>query len=124
MQLSVVGVALVVEPLELDDAESCLCEALGVLLGALPNGACEAIGGGTDGGAEGWIEGEDGLSRRRQDWRVFVLGDAADEGGMEGGGSICRWRDFRKGRAVGRLGGREDAWHVARRVVRFIGGVV
>ncbi len=123
-QLSVVGVALVIELLELDDAESCLCEVLGVLLSALPDGAGEAVGSGADGGVEGWIEGEDGLSRCRRDWQVLLLGDTGDEGGMEGGGSICRWQDFCKSGAVGRFRGRGDARHVAQQVVHFIGEVV
>jgi len=63
--LSVVSIVLVVELLELDDAESRFCQSLGVLFGSLPDGAGEAIGGGTDGGAESQVEGKDGLSRRR-----------------------------------------------------------
>ena len=105
MQLPVVSITLFIESFELDNAESCLCKALGVLLGALPDGVGEAIGGGVDGGIEVWIKGKDGLSRHRRDWWVFLLGDAADEGGLEDSRSICRRRDFHKSGAVGRLRG-------------------
>ena len=60
-QLLIVGVALLVEPFELDNASSSLSQLLGVMFGPLPDGGSEPEGGGVDGGVEGRIEGEDGL---------------------------------------------------------------
>jgi len=56
--LPVVGVALVVESFELDDAEPCFGQALGVVFRPLSDGGGEPEGGGADSGIEGWIEGE------------------------------------------------------------------
>ncbi len=63
-QLLIVGVALLIESFELNDAEPCFCEALGVVFGPLLDGGGEPEGGGVDGGVEGRVEGEDCLGRR------------------------------------------------------------
>ncbi len=60
--MSIVGVGLLVESFELNDVEFCFREALGVVFGPLPDSGGEPEGGGTDGGIEGRVEGEDCLS--------------------------------------------------------------
>ncbi len=90
MQLSIVGVALLVESFKLDNAESCVREALGVVFGPLSNGGGKPEGGGADGGVESWVEGEDCFGQCWRDQRVVLTGDVSDE--TEGdGGSCWRW---------------------------------
>ena len=122
-QLSVVGVALLVDSFELDDAEPGLGQASGVVFGPLVDGGGEPEGGGVDGGVESWVEGKDCFGRRWRDWRVVLTCGVGDE--AEGDGDIC-WiqRDFCKGGAGRWFGGQGDAGRVARRVVRFIRQVI
>ena len=118
-QLSVVGVALLIELFELDDPEPRFGQALRVLFGPLADGCGEPEGGGADGGVKGWVEGEDCLRRCWRDRWVVLAHDVGNE--AEGDGSFCwRRRDLREGWTGGRFWGRGDAGRVARRVVRFI----
>ena len=104
MQLSVVGVALVIESFELDDTEPRFGQALGVVFGPLADGGGKPEGGGADSGVESGIEGEDCFRRRWRDWRVVLARDVGDE--AEGDGAFCwRRRDFRKGWTGGRFWG-------------------
>ncbi len=98
MQLLIVGIALLIELFELDDAESCVCEALGVVLGPLSDGGGEPEGGGPDGGIEGGVKGEDCLGRGWRDRQVVLTGDIGDEAKRDGG-SCWRRRDFHEGGA-------------------------
>jgi len=84
-QLSVVSIALLIEPFELDNVKSCFCKLLGVVLHPLSDGAGEPEGRGANGGIECWIKGEDGLSRCGGDRWVILLGDVADKVEWEGG---------------------------------------
>jgi hypothetical protein len=61
-QLSVVFLALLVDPLESLDLLVSLGELCSVLCCSLVNSGCKPKGCGADGGIERWIEGEDGLS--------------------------------------------------------------
>ncbi len=104
LQLLVVGVVLLVDSFELDDAEPGLGQVSGVVFGPLVDGGGEPKGGGADGGVESWVEGKDCFGRRRRDWWVVLTRGVGDE--AEGDGDIC-WiqRDFRKGGAGRWFGG-------------------
>ncbi len=96
MQLSIVGVVLLVESLELDDVEACVGQALGVMFGPLSDSGGKPKGGGADGGIEGRVEGEDCLCRCWQDRQVVLTCGVGDE--TKGDGGNCwRQQDFRKG---------------------------
>ena len=103
-QLPVVGVALVVESFELDDAEPCFGQALGVVFRPLSDGGGEPEGGGADSGVESRIEGKDCFRRCQRDRQVTLACDVGNE--AEGDGAF-RWRrrDFRKGWTGGRFWG-------------------
>ena len=80
----IVGIALLIELFKLDNAESCLRKALGVVFGPLADGGGEPEGSGADGGIEGRVEGEDCLGRRWRDQRVVLTSDVADEAERDG----------------------------------------
>ncbi len=107
----------------MDNAESCVHEALGVVFGPLSDGGGEPKGGGADGGIEGRVEGEDCLRRHWQDWRVVLPSNVGDESERDGG-SCWRRRDFCEGGTGRRFGGQGDAGCVARQAVHFIGQVI
>ena len=96
MQLSIVGIALLIESLELDNVESCFREVLGVVFSLLSDGGGEPEGGGADGGIKGRVEGKDCLSRHWQDQQVILASNVTDEAKRDGR-SCWRRREFHKG---------------------------